>query len=214
MKRNSLMTLMALAGLCLVLPTAAQTAPQIPPSPPDPRGGAFRALNRDRSHAGRLLDLKGCKLTFEDNFDTLSVMREGGKGPWLAPVHSDFGAAKFLPPESDGPFFVADGVLTIRAKKMNGEWLGFGPAGVVNVAAPATVTFQTDGTPGASLLSSTSRVILSGSSGTPVSALAPTGWRFVNWTSNGRIDLYKRGCFVLEAKQGIEQEQAPVQGRF
>src|SRR5579863_1884971 len=24
-------------------------------------------------------------------------------------------------------------------------------------------------------------------------------------TSTGRIDLYKRGCFVLEAKQGVEQ---------
>ena len=26
-------------------------------------------------------------------------------------------------------------------------------------------------------------------------------------TSSGRIDLYKRGCFVLEAKQGVEQKQ-------
>jgi len=29
-------------------------------------------------------------------------------------------------------------------------------------------------------------------------------------TSNGRIDLYKRGCFVLEAKQG--GERTPVEG--
>jgi hypothetical protein len=27
-------------------------------------------------------------------------------------------------------------------------------------------------------------------------------------TSAGRIDLYKRGCFVLEAKQGSDQERA------
>jgi hypothetical protein len=27
-------------------------------------------------------------------------------------------------------------------------------------------------------------------------------------TSPGRIDLYKRGCFVLEAKQGSDQERA------
>src|SRR2546423_278513 len=26
-------------------------------------------------------------------------------------------------------------------------------------------------------------------------------------TSNGRIDLYKRGCFVLEAKQGSDRSQ-------
>ena len=29
-------------------------------------------------------------------------------------------------------------------------------------------------------------------------------------TSFGRIDLYKRGCFVLEAKQGVEQKQTDV----
>ena len=27
-------------------------------------------------------------------------------------------------------------------------------------------------------------------------------------TSTGRIDLYKRGCFVLEAKQGVEKREA------
>jgi len=26
-------------------------------------------------------------------------------------------------------------------------------------------------------------------------------------TSTGRIDLYKRGCFILEAKQGVEQRE-------
>jgi hypothetical protein len=26
-------------------------------------------------------------------------------------------------------------------------------------------------------------------------------------TSTGRIDLYKRGCFVLEAKQGVEKRE-------
>lgn len=29
-------------------------------------------------------------------------------------------------------------------------------------------------------------------------------------TSGGRIDLYKRGCFVLEAKQGVEQASTPA----
>lgn len=33
-------------------------------------------------------------------------------------------------------------------------------------------------------------------------------------SSNGRIDLYKRGCFVLEAKQGITAEPAPVSTLF
>src|SRR5689334_1644059 len=30
-------------------------------------------------------------------------------------------------------------------------------------------------------------------------------------TTTGRIDLYKRGCFVLEAKQGSDQERAEEQ---
>jgi hypothetical protein len=29
-------------------------------------------------------------------------------------------------------------------------------------------------------------------------------------SSTGRIDLYKRGCFVLEAKQGSEQQSTPT----
>jgi hypothetical protein len=33
-------------------------------------------------------------------------------------------------------------------------------------------------------------------------------------SSNGRIDLYKRGCFVLEAKQGVTAEPAPVSTLF
>jgi len=105
-------------------PTASQvqTAPQAPPAPESTREDAFRALDWDRTHAGRPLNLDGYKLTFDDNFDTLSVTREGGKGPWLAPVRSGFGGAKFLPPDPGGPFSIAEGILTIRAEKVDGKW--------------------------------------------------------------------------------------------
>jgi hypothetical protein len=51
------------------------------------------------------LDLRGFKPTFADEFDRPSITPDGGAGPWFAPVHSDFGAAKFEPPGPTGPFF-------------------------------------------------------------------------------------------------------------
>jgi uncharacterized repeat protein (TIGR02543 family) len=48
-----------------------------------------------------------------------------------------------------------------------------------------TVTFQTDGTPGASLTGNTSQLVDYGSSCTAVTANAPVGWHFVKWTRSG-----------------------------
>ncbi len=47
-----------------------------------------------------------------------------------------------------------------------------------------TVTFQTDGTPGASLTGTTPQIIDYGGNCTAVTANIPTGYHFVNWTSN------------------------------
>ncbi|WP_374471256.1 glycoside hydrolase family 16 protein [Phenylobacterium sp.] len=52
------------------------------------------------------LDLRPFRLTFSDEFERMSVTADGGAGPWYAPVHSDFGAAKFDPPGPEGPFFL------------------------------------------------------------------------------------------------------------
>ena len=87
-------------------------------------------------------------------------------------------------PVSDRP----NGSYAYRVQAMvGGEWRGFGPPGVVNVVSPVTVNFETDGTPGASLTGVTSQTTYSGASLTPVKALPPTGWHFVNWTSDGTV---------------------------
>ncbi len=77
----------------------------------------FKALSWDTTHRGDALDLSKYKETFRDDFNTLSVTAEGGKGPWFSPGHSSYGVSKFVPPGADGPFSVADGKLTIRAEK-------------------------------------------------------------------------------------------------
>ena len=69
------------------------------------------------------LDLAGYHLTFDDEFDQMNIVADGQRGRWYAPVHSNFGQAKFLPPSQSGPFFVSNGVLTIRAHKENGQWI-------------------------------------------------------------------------------------------
>jgi uncharacterized repeat protein (TIGR02543 family) len=47
------------------------------------------------------------------------------------------------------------------------------------------VTFVTDGTTGASLSGTTSQTVNHGASCSAVTANAPTGWHFVNWTGTG-----------------------------
>ena len=84
---------------------------------------AFNALSWDKSHAGEKLDLTGYHLTFEDEFDALSVTADPGPGPWFAPVHGPWGAGKMLPPGPKGPFSVSDGKLTITGvKNAKGKW--------------------------------------------------------------------------------------------
>lgn len=76
--------------------------------------------------AGDALDLKAYSLTFEDNFDTLSVSAWGErKSRWIAhtPWNGDFGAASFSDPADGFPFTVAGGILRIEAKKdAQGVW--------------------------------------------------------------------------------------------
>src|SRR4051812_841521 len=68
----------------------------------------------DKSSAGQQLDLDGFNLTFADDFDGVSITTDLGPGPWFAPVHGPFGGAAFRPPSPEGPFFIKDGLLTIR----------------------------------------------------------------------------------------------------
>ena len=77
----------------------------------------MKATNWDKTHRGTPLDMSRYEQTFIDNFDKMSVTSDGGTGPWFAPVHTTFGAGKFIPPGPDGPFSVADGKLTLTAQK-------------------------------------------------------------------------------------------------
>ena len=99
-------------------------APAAPPTPEEQRAIDFKNTKWDISHAGTPLNMDGYKLTFEDNFDKDTITADGGKGPWFAPIHSDFGASHLLPPGGpEGTYTVKDGILTIRAQKNEkGKW--------------------------------------------------------------------------------------------
>jgi hypothetical protein len=76
----------------------------------------------------KTLDLTGYHLTFDEQFDELSVSAWGPAGPegtrWIAhtPWKGDFGDARFTDPEPGFPFTVEDGILRIEARKQNGRW--------------------------------------------------------------------------------------------
>lgn len=66
------------------------------------------------------LDLKGYRLTFNEDFESgLSVSPWGPGTRWIAhtPYRADFGEAKFANPEKDFPFVVTNGILRIEARR-------------------------------------------------------------------------------------------------
>ena len=79
------------------------------------------------SPASGPLDLAGYRLVFEDRFQPVDITADGGAGRWFAPVHSDFGRTRFLPPGPGGPFLTTPGepgrsMLTIRAVRGADGW--------------------------------------------------------------------------------------------
>ncbi|MBN1422029.1 MAG: glycoside hydrolase family 16 protein [Planctomycetes bacterium] len=76
----------------------------------------------------KTLDLTDYRLTFDEEFDDLSVSAWGPAGPegtrWIAhtPWRGDFGDAQFTDPRPDFPFIVKDGILRIEARKEGGRW--------------------------------------------------------------------------------------------
>ena len=76
----------------------------------------------------RTLDLTGYRLTFNEEFDDLSVSAWGPAGPdgtrWIAhtPWRGDFGDARFTDPSPGFPFTIRDGILRIEARKEDGRW--------------------------------------------------------------------------------------------
>ncbi|MDO6416079.1 family 16 glycosylhydrolase [Sphingomonas sp. BIUV-7] len=73
--------------------------------------------------AGTALDLDGYAISFDDEFDDLSITTGVTQGAWFSGVHSDFGSASFARgPNALDPFSVSDGVLTIRMLQKDGVW--------------------------------------------------------------------------------------------
>jgi beta-glucanase (GH16 family) len=74
---------------------------------------------------GQQLDIDAYTMTFEDNFDRLSVSDWGPGTTWIAhtPWNGDFGDAKFVNPREGFPFTVQDGILKIEMRKDDkGTW--------------------------------------------------------------------------------------------
>lgn len=70
------------------------------------------------------LKLDGYKLTFDENFNDLSISAWGPGTRWIAhtPYAGDFGDAYFGNPEKDSPFTIENGILRIEAKKVGKKW--------------------------------------------------------------------------------------------
>ncbi|TCD03560.1 glycoside hydrolase family 16 protein [Pedobacter psychroterrae] len=71
------------------------------------------------------LDLKGYKITFQDEFNgPLDVSALGPGTKWIAhtPYGGDFGDAQFSDPKDGFPFSIKNGILTITAKNEANKW--------------------------------------------------------------------------------------------
>ena len=70
----------------------------------------------------------------------------------------------------------------------NNSWQGVGGIGVTTVfVSERTVTFQTDGTSGATLSGELSQTVYAGEDCTPVSVTVPDNYEFVGWMRDGNL---------------------------
>lgn len=78
----------------------------------------------NRKFASTPLSLKNFHVTFNDDFNHMSVTDNEGRGPWYSPVHDSFGSSQFVAPQQGkGPVFVRDGKLVIQLYDDNGQWI-------------------------------------------------------------------------------------------
>ena len=103
---------------------------------------------KDLNATSNQIQLCRYKKVFADDFNTLSISRSNNEtSRWSAhtPWNGDFGDAKFVDPvlsfadpEKNAPFFIKDGILTIRAQKHeNGKWT----SGLLSSADATTAGF-------------------------------------------------------------------------
>jgi hypothetical protein len=81
-----------------------------------------RGLLHAQRCAGSRLDLKGYHLSFDDEFDSLSVSPQGPGGRWFTRTKDTFGDARFVDPGSGFPFTASNGILSIEARKFPDGW--------------------------------------------------------------------------------------------
>lgn len=78
-----------------------------------------------RAPSARAVDLRGYRLTFAEEFNSLSVSAWGPGTRWIAhtPWNGDFGDAKFADPTPSFPFTVSRSQLRIEARRFSdGKW--------------------------------------------------------------------------------------------
>lgn len=68
------------------------------------------------------LDLDGFVVTFDEEFDDLSVSAAGPGTRWFTATKENFGDARFVEQKDGFPFSVENGVLRIEASKAGGAW--------------------------------------------------------------------------------------------
>jgi len=68
------------------------------------------------------LNLKGYHLTFDDEFNDLSVSASGPRTRWFTGTKGIFGDAQFVNQQDGFPFAVKNGILTITARKDASGW--------------------------------------------------------------------------------------------
>jgi hypothetical protein len=124
MKKMSFYLGTLLAAGTMVSTAIAQTS--APTTQPRTSAEAFRAMKWDTSQAGREIDLKQFKQTFNDDFKQMDIVKEdAAPGPhavWFSPGHGAFRSNS--PLRKDGPFKLVPEGLRARVQKVGKRWLG------------------------------------------------------------------------------------------
>ena len=105
----------------------------------DPSAGEYQiGVLKVDSHApipklpAPTLNLDGYVMTFDDEFDDLSVSASGPGTRWFTATKENFGDSRFTEQKDGFPFTVEKGVLRIEASKKDGVWC----AGILASADP------------------------------------------------------------------------------
>ncbi|MBB4526530.1 UNVERIFIED_ORG: Ca2+-binding RTX toxin-like protein [Rhizobium sophorae] len=85
---------------------------------------ALDEITWTNQYAGTSLNLSTYNISFQDEFNTLSVAADGStQATWYSGVHSPFGVASFTSGATPyNPFSVDEGALHIKMQQVDGQW--------------------------------------------------------------------------------------------